>query len=128
MNVRKKATVGLAVGALGVVFGDIGTSPLYALTALFGHDGFHVRLETANIYGVISLVIWAVTLVVSIKYITFLMRADNKGEGGIIALIAKLRPAQLSPKAKMLLIAIGLVGVALFYGDSTVTPAISVLS
>jgi KUP system potassium uptake protein len=128
MSKIKKGMVGLAIGALGVVFGDIGTSPLYALSAVFGKAGFHLTINEANVFGIISLVIWAIALVVSIKYIGFVMRADNEGEGGIIALVAKVSGSTLQTHYKWGFLALGLVGVALFYGDSTITPAISVLS
>jgi KUP system potassium uptake protein len=117
------------LGALGVVFGDIGTSPLYALQAVFSSELQVLRPDRASVYGVISLVFWTVTLVVSVKYVAFIMRADNKGEGGIMALIGLVRTASLrSPGALRALVALGMLGAALFYGDSTITPAISVLS
>ncbi|MGZ4267871.1 MAG: potassium transporter Kup [Solirubrobacteraceae bacterium] len=121
--------VALTLGALGVVFGDIGTSPLYALQTVFSIDHGIVRPEQANVYGVISLVFWAVTLIVSVKYLGFIMRADNEGEGGIMALIALLQSVKLSGRAaKAALIALGIFGASLFYGDGMITPAISVLS
>ncbi len=128
MKIVKKGMVGLAIGALGVVFGDIGTSPLYALQAVFGPLGFHIALTPASVQGVVSLVIWAITLVVSIKYIGFIMRADNAGEGGIMALVALIKASSLRRQAKWVFVILGLAGVALFYGDSVITPAISVLS
>lgn len=131
MSVRmKKSTTSnlLALGALGVVFGDIGTSPLYALPAIFGPLGQHLTVNTTNVYGIISLIFWSLMLVVSIKYIYFIMRADNKGEGGIIALIGLIKNSKLPKKTIGFFIMLGLVGVALFYGDSLITPAISVLS
>jgi len=116
----------LAAGALGVVFGDIGTSPLYALQATFTDA---VRPDRTGVYGVISLVFWAVTFIVSVKYVTFIMRADNQGEGGIMALIARVQTVKLEARwAKMALIALGIFGASLFYGDGMITPAISVLS
>src|SRR3954453_18024577 len=116
----------LAAGALGVVFGDIGTSPLYALQATFTEA---VTPDRTGVYGVISLVFWAITLIVSIKYVTFIMRADNEGEGGIMALIARVQTVKLGGRfAKMALIAGGIFGAWLFYGDGMITPAISVLS
>jgi KUP system potassium uptake protein len=116
----------LAAGALGVVFGDIGTSPLYALQATFTGA---VTPDRTGVYGVISLVFWAITLIVSVKYVTFIMRADNDGEGGIMALIARVQPVRLHGRfAKMALIALGIFGASLFYGDGMITPAISVLS
>jgi KUP system potassium uptake protein len=118
----------LTLGALGVVFGDIGTSPLYALQAVFSADNHAVRPTQAGIYGIVSLVFWSITIIVSIKYVTLIMRADNEGEGGIMALIAKIQEVALQPRAKRALIALGLVGASLFYGDGMITPAISVLS
>ena len=119
----------LALGALGVVFGDIGTSPLYALQTVFSADHQAVKPTEGDVYGVISLVFWSVTLIVSIEFVLLIMRADNDGEGGILALIAlvetvKLRGSRLKP----VLIGLGMFGVALFYGDGMITPAISVLS
>ncbi len=119
----------LALGALGVVFGDIGTSPLYALQTVFSADHGAVKPTEADVFGVISLVFWSITLIVSIEFVLFIMRADNEGEGGILALIAKIEGANLNDKGvKFGLIAIGMFGVALFYGDGMITPAISVLS
>ena len=108
------------------MFGDIGTSPLYALQATFTEA---VTPDRAGVYGVISLVFWAITLIVSVKYVTFIMRADNEGEGGIMALIARVQTVRLGGRwAKMTLIALGIFGASLFYGDGMITPAISVLS
>jgi KUP system potassium uptake protein len=119
----------LTLGALGVVFGDIGTSPLYALQAVFAADDGAVKPTEADVYGIISLVVWSITLIVSIKFVTFIMRADNEGEGGIMALVALVRRAGLHrPAVKAALVLAGLFGVALFYGDGMITPAISVLS
>lgn len=115
----------LAMAALGIVFGDIGTSPLYALKACF--SGFHaVPLTHTNILGVLSLVFWSLTVVISLKYVTFIMRADNQGEGGIIALYSLL-PEKWRAGRPVLLTA-ALFGAALLYGDGFITPAISVLS
>jgi KUP system potassium uptake protein len=119
----------LTLGALGVVFGDIGTSPLYALQAVFNIDGKSVHVTALNVYGVISLVIWSITMIVSVKYVTFIMRADNHGEGGIMALTSLLDQARLKRKAlKVTLVMLGIIGASLFYGDGAITPAISVLS
>jgi KUP system potassium uptake protein len=119
----------LTLGALGVVFGDIGTSPLYALQTVFSADNHAVKATEADVYGVISLVFWAITIIVSIKYVTFIMRADNDGEGGIMALIALIQQAKLTSRAaKMSLVLLGVFGASLFYGDGMITPAISVLS
>ncbi len=119
----------LTLGALGVVFGDIGTSPLYALQAVFtSHDAALAPTQSA-VYGIISLVFWAITIIVTVKYVTFIMRADNEGEGGIMALIALVQDISLKGRiAKAALVALGIFGAALFYGDGMITPAISVLS
>jgi KUP system potassium uptake protein len=118
----------LTVGALGVVFGDIGTSPLYAVQAVFTANGHDVHVNAPEVYGVISLVFWSITMIVSVKYVSFIMRADNDGEGGIMALTALLQ-ARLSKSATTaLLVTLGILGASLFYGDGAITPAISVLS
>jgi KUP system potassium uptake protein len=116
----------LAVGALGVVYGDIGTSPLYALKQCFG--GLHrVDPTPANVLGVLSLVFWAMTFVVTFKYLAFVMRADNRGQGGILALMALVGQKDISKKGRGRLLVLGLFGAALLYGDGAITPAISVL-
>jgi len=119
----------LSLTALGVVFGDIGTSPLYALRECF-HGAFKVGLSPANIMGVLSLIFWSLVLVISVKYLVYVMRADNKGEGGILALMALIHPArdEEGGPRRRLLVVLGLFGAALLYGDGTITPAISVLS
>ena len=125
----RSGVVALALGALGVVFGDIGTSPLYALQTVFTADDHAVQATPVDVYGVISLVFWAITLIVSLKYVVFILRADNDGEGGIMALTALLRAHPLKTAAgKATLVALGVFGAALFYGDGIITPAISVLS
>jgi KUP system potassium uptake protein len=125
----KAGMAALTLGALGIVFGDIGTSPLYALQTLFAADDHAVRPTQAVVYGVISLVFWTITVVVSVKYVTFIMRADNDGEGGIMALIALVQGIALERRmAKAVLVALGIFGASLFYGDGMITPAISVLS
>jgi len=119
----------LALGALGVVFGDIGTSPLYSLQTVFSADGFAVKATQDDVFGVISLVFWTIMIVVTIEFVIFVMRADNGGEGGIMALIALVQTAVIKrPWVKPALIAAGLFGVALFFGDGMITPAISVMS
>ena len=124
-----KGMAALSLGALGIVFGDIGTSPLYALQTVFAAEQHAVRPTEAGVYGVISLVFWAVTVIVSIKYVVFIMRADNDGEGGIMALIALIRDVGLERRAaQVVLVALGIFGASLFYGDGMITPAISVLS
>ncbi|WP_445367369.1 potassium transporter Kup [Methylomonas sp. BW4-1] len=116
----------LALSAIGVVFGDIGTSPLYAVKEVF-HGG--LPTDAAHVLGVLSLIFWAITLVVTTKYAIFIMRADNKGEGGIMALMAlALQGSKDNPERKAFIVTIGLLGASLFYGDSMITPAISVLS
>jgi KUP system potassium uptake protein len=121
----------LAVGALGVVFGDIGTSPLYAIQTVFSRDVARpVGVNPDAVYGVISLVFWAVVIVVTLNYVVFVMRADNEGEGGIMALIALVLRRAKQARAGLLvpLVALGIFGASLFFGDSMITPAISVLS
>ncbi|WP_418082051.1 potassium transporter Kup [Tessaracoccus aquimaris] len=126
---RDGAKVPLAVGALGVVFGDIGTSPLYSLQTVFSLDHNAVEPTPADVYGVISLVFWVVTIIVTAKYVLLVMRADNDGEGGILALVALLR-GRLRGRKKLVAVAtiLGIIGAGLFYGDSVITPAISVMS
>ena len=114
----------LALGALGVVFGDIGTSPLYAMREALAHSRADVGSELA-VLGVISLITWALVLVVTVKYVAFLMRADNKGEGGTLALMALAQRALVQRSGIVLFL--GMVGAALFYGDGVITPAVSVL-
>lgn len=124
----KKSYGLLTIGALGVVFGDIGTSPLYAMKAVFDQAGLGLPINEQNINGIVSIIIWSITVVVSIKYINFIMRANNNGEGGIIALIAQIKNKNISFKLLPYFIILGIFGIALFYGDSVITPAISVLS
>lgn len=122
-----KRSLALMIGALGVVFGDIGTSPLYALKESFSKTiGLGVSPE--NIIGVLSLVFWLVLLVVSFKYVLFIMRADNKGEGGILSLQALALRSTNNFKTRRFLMILGVLGAGLFYGDIIITPAISVLS
>lgn len=127
---RGQTSLALSLGALGVVFGDIGTSPLYALKACFGSE-YGLVPTPVNVVGLISLIVWTLILVVGVKYVAFIMRADNHGEGGIFALLALILPAterdRLTPRVGAL-IALGLIGAALLYGDGVITPAISVLS
>jgi KUP system potassium uptake protein len=123
------AAGGLVLAALGIVFGDIGTSPLYALQTVFSIDDGAVRPTVEDVYGVVSMMFWSVTLIVSIKYIGILMKADNEGEGGVMALTALARRLYAGRTASTApLVVIGILGVSLFYGDSLITPAISVLS
>jgi len=125
-NHSKHQVAGLTLSAIGVVFGDIGTSPLYAVKEVF-HGG--LTTDTVHVLGVLSLIFWSLTLVVTTKYAIFIMRADNKGEGGIMALLAlALQSAKFDPQKTRFFIITGLIGAVLFYGDSIITPAISVLS
>lgn len=122
----KEQFTALALSAIGVVFGDIGTSPLYAMKEVF-HGG--LTIDATHVLGVLSLIFWSLTLVVTTKYAVFIMRADNKGEGGIMALMAlALHGSRDKPELKAFILTIGLLGASLFYGDSIITPAISVLS
>jgi potassium transporter len=120
-----RGAAALTLAALGVVFGDIGTSPLYALRSVFSVDNSALRPTEATIYGVVSLVVWAITLIVTVKYVTFVLRADNEGEGGIMALTLLVRRLGGSAGALVLL---GVFGASLFYGDAVITPAVSVLA
>ena len=127
VTLSRRSRVGvLYLSALGVVFGDIGTSPLYALRECF--DGTHaIPVSSINVLGVLSLIVWSLVITVSVKYVLFVMQADNVGEGGILALVALVR-GKAGASAHGALIAIGLFGAALLYGDGMITPAISVLS
>jgi len=121
----------LVLGALGVVFGDIGTSPIYTLQTLFDPADPHpVPVSVDNVYGIVSLIFWSVMIIVTLTYITLVMRADNDGEGGIMALITMLKhgAASRGRRTAAVLAALGLFGASLFFGDSMITPAISVLS
>ncbi len=124
-NTHKHSITTLAIGAIGVVFGDIGTSPLYAFREALHHSSPN-GIGEAAIFGVLSLALWSLIIVVTIKYVLFLMRADNEGEGGVLALLA------LSGRAiggrKGIILVLGAIGAALFYGDAIITPALSVLS
>jgi KUP system potassium uptake protein len=115
----------VVIGALGVVYGDIGTSPIYTFRECLRSSG---NVETEAVLGVLSLVFWALIIVVTVKYVCFVMRADNAGEGGIIALLGLAAPAAADARRRYWLLLIGLAGAALFYGDGMITPAISVLS
>jgi len=121
------ALAALTLGALGVVYGDIGTSPLYALKEVF-HAG-HVPVTRENILGVLSLIFWTMTTIVSLKYVLLILRADNNGEGGLIAMLALATTAVAGkPRLRRVLLVVGMFGTAVFYGDGVITPAISVLS
>jgi KUP system potassium uptake protein len=128
-HVARSGQLALMLGALGVVYGDIGTSPLYALQTVFSIDHGAVRPTSGDVYGVISMVFWSVTLVVSVKYVVFILRADNEGEGGVMALAALVRRVLGDVRGRAVAVmALGVFGASLFYGDSVITPAISVLS
>ncbi len=118
----------LALAALGVVYGDIGTSPLYALREVFGNAHHPVPVTPENVLGILSLVSWALMLVITGKYVSFVMRADNRGEGGIMALMALALRQMPEGRQRSFLVILGLFGAALFYGDGVITPAVSVLS
>jgi len=125
---KKGASITLMFAAIGVVFGDIGTSPLYALKECFSPD-HGIPFSADAVYGVISMVFWAFAIVVSLKYVLFVMRANNNGEGGILALMAlALRTAPAGSKRSLVIIMAGVFGACMFYGDAIITPAISVLS
>ncbi len=125
---RSSAPAGLALSALGVVFGDIGTSPLYALQTVFSDDNA-VQVTRADVFGVISMVFWSITIVVSYGYAFLMLRADNDGEGGILSLVALLRSKlAANPRVVFAALVMGILGASLFYGDSVITPAISVMS
>ena len=126
---RRNATVRLAIAALGVVYGDIGTSPLYTVRECF--NGPHaIALNEVNLFGVVSLIFWSLTIVVTVKYVGFILRADNRGEGGIFALLGLIAGsgAKLSPRANSAIFLGAIFGAALLYGDGIITPSISVLS
>ncbi|MFC1393219.1 potassium transporter Kup [Acinetobacter junii] len=124
---KKAALPVMTLAALGVVFGDIGTSPLYAIRECFNTG--HMAISEASVLGILSLIFWCMNLTISFKYVSVIMRADNNGEGGIISLLAlNLRSKVFSDKNKIYLIALGFIGASLFFGDGIITPAISVLS
>ena len=124
----KVGTAALALGALGVVYGDIGTSPLYSLKEAFTEKSHRLVVDEINIYGIASLAFWALVIIISIKYLLFVMRADNRGEGGILALTALVMRRGRTVQKAGVLVGLGVFGTALLYGDGIITPAISVLS
>jgi len=127
-SIKSKSIAALTLGAIGVVYGDIGTSPLYTVKEIFGAST-GIALNHANIIGAISAIFWMLMLVVTLKYVVLVLRADNRGEGGIMALLAlAISTAAATPLRKKILMGLGVFGAALFYGDSILTPAISVLS
>src|SRR6195256_4697641 len=123
----RKQMASLVLGSMGVVFGDIGTSPLYTLRQCF--SGAHgLPLTEAYILQILSVIFWAITIVVTLKYVTLIMRADNRGEGGIMALTALVsRGVERHTRLRWWLVGLGIFGAAMFYGDGMITPAISVL-
>ncbi len=127
MSSQKSSLAALTLGAIGVVYGDIGTSVLYAVKEVFNHG--HVAVTPDNVYGLMSIFFWTMTVIVSIKYVALVLRADNNGEGGLIAMLALASNAvKDKPKLRRFLLVIGIFGTSLFYGDGVITPAISVLS
>ncbi len=127
MQQSKSSLVALTIGAVGVVYGDIGTSVLYAVKEVFGSG--HVPFTHDNVYGVLSILFWTLTFIVSLKYVALVLRADNNGEGGLIAMLALASQAvKDQPRLRGVLLAVGIFGTSLFYGDGVITPAISVLS
>ena len=127
MKTKKSSLAALTLGAIGVVYGDIGTSPLYAFKEVFAAG--HVAVTETNVLGVLSLFFWTLTVIVSLKYVMLIMRADNHGEGGLMALLALAsQSVKDKPELRKALLVVGVFGVALFFGDGVITPAISVLS
>lgn len=127
MSASKSSLAALTLGAIGVVYGDIGTSVLYAIKEVFGSG--HVEFTPDNVYGILSLFFWTLTVIVSLKYVTLILRADNNGEGGLVAMLALAsQSVKDKPRLRRTLLLIGIFGTCLFYGDGVITPAISVLS
>ncbi len=127
MSSSKSSLSALTLGAIGVVYGDIGTSVLYAVKEVFGSG--HVPFTSDNVHGILSIIFWTLTVIVSLKYVVLVLRADNNGEGGLIAMLALASTAvQARPKLRRNLLLVGIFGTSLFYGDGVITPAISVLS
>ncbi len=127
MSSSKTSLTALTVGAIGVVYGDIGTSVLYAMKEVFGSG--HVAFTPENIYGILSIFFWTLTTIISVKYVTLVLRADNHGEGGLVAMLALAsQSVKDKPRLRKVLLMVGIFGTCLFYGDGVITPAISVLS
>ena len=126
-DAKTRRLYALSAGAVGVVFGDIGTSPLYAIQECFSDEN-GLKVTTENVYGIASLVIWALFIVVTVKYVLFVMRADNRGEGGIMALLSLVNDRAIKNSRLSFVLVMGLFGAALFFGDGIITPAISVIS
>ena len=127
MQSHKSSLLALSVGAVGVVYGDIGTSVLYAMKEVFGSG--HVPFTPTNVYGILSIFFWTLTVIISLKYVTLILRADNHGEGGLVAMLALASSAvKDKPRLHRAMLVVGIFGTCLFYGDGVITPAISVLS
>ena len=127
MSSTKSSLAALTLGAIGVVYGDIGTSVLYAMKEVFGSG--HVPFTPDNVYGILSIFFWTLTTIVSVKYVLLVLRADNHGEGGLVAMLALAsRSVKDRPELRKILLIVGIFGTCLFYGDGVITPAISVLS
>ncbi|GAB3501597.1 potassium transporter Kup [Curvibacter fontanus] len=127
MSASKSSLAALTLGAIGVVYGDIGTSVLYAVKEVFGSG--HVPFTSDNVYGILSIFFWTLTVIVSLKYVTLVLRADNNGEGGLVAMLALAsQSVKDKPALRRVLLLVGIFGTCLFYGDGVITPAISVLS
>ncbi len=127
MSASKSSLAALTLGAIGVVYGDIGTSVLYAVKEVFGSG--HVEFTHENVYGILSIIFWTLTVIVSLKYVSLVLRADNNGEGGLVAMLALAsQSVKDRPELRRWLLAVGVFGTCLFYGDGVITPAISVLS
>jgi KUP system potassium uptake protein len=126
-NKHVSSLAGLTLGAIGVVYGDIGTSVLYAIKEVFGSG--HVAFTPDNVMGILSIFFWTLTFIVSLKYVTLVLRADNNGEGGLVAMLALASSSvRDKPRLRNVLLVVGIFGTCLFYGDGVITPAISVLS
>jgi KUP system potassium uptake protein len=126
VSAHKTSLTALVIGAVGVVYGDIGTSVLYAVKEIFGSG--HVEFTPQNIYGILSLIFWTLTVIVSVKYVALVLRADNEGEGGLVAMLTLAsRAVSDQPELRRVLLIVGIFGTCLFYGDGVITPAISVL-
>ncbi len=127
VSAPKASSAALIVAAIGVVYGDIGTSVLYSVKEVFGHG--HVAFTIPNVYGILSMFFWTLTIIVSVKYVVLVLRADNAGEGGLVAMLALASQAVIDkPRLRQVLLLVGIFGTSLFYGDGVITPAISVLS
>uniref|UniRef100_UPI004048E755 KUP/HAK/KT family potassium transporter n=1 Tax=Limnohabitans sp. TaxID=1907725 RepID=UPI004048E755 len=127
MSSTRSSLAALTLGAIGVVYGDIGTSVLYAMKEVFGSG--HVPFTPDNVYGILSIFFWTLTTIVSVKYVVLVLRADNHGEGGLVAMLALAsQSVKDRPRLRKVLLIVGIFGTCLFYGDGVITPAISVLS